>query len=69
MRSKILGAEDDESMRELLRRHPAAAGYDVRLAEDGITAGYAVMKSTPDLIICAVEMPNSDGLQFLAPPC
>ncbi len=66
MSSKILVVEDDESMRELLRMHLAAAGYDVRIAEDGITAGYAVLKSTPDLIICDVEMPNMDGLQFIA---
>lgn len=64
--SKILVVEDDESMRELLRMHLSAAGYDVRIAEDGIAAGYAVLKTTPDLIICDIEMPNMDGLQFVA---
>jgi len=64
--SKILVVEDDESMRELLRMHLSAAGYDVRIAEDGIAAGYAVLQTTPDLIICDIEMPNMDGLQFVA---
>src|SRR5712692_493038 len=64
--SKILVVEDDESMRELLRMHLAGAGYDVRVAGDGIEAGYAVLKSTPDLIICDISMPNMDGFQFIA---
>ncbi len=66
MSSKILVVEDDESMRELLRMHLSAAGYEVRVAEDGIAAGYVVLQSTPDLIICDIEMPNMDGLQFVA---
>jgi CheY-like chemotaxis protein len=64
--SQILVVEDDESMRELLRMHLAAAGYEVRVAGDGIEAGYAVLKSTPDLIICDIAMPNMDGFQFIA---
>ena len=65
MAAKVLVVEDDESMRELLRMHLSAAGYDVRVAEDGIAAGYEVLRSTPDLIVCDVEMPNMDGLQFV----
>jgi len=64
--SKILVVEDDASMRDLLRMHLAAAGYDVSVAEDGIAAGYAVLQSTPDLILCDIEMPNMDGFQFVA---
>ena len=66
MSSKILVVEDDAGMRDLLRMHLAAAGYDVQVAEDGIAAGYAVLRSTPDLILCDVEMPNMDGFQFIA---
>jgi CheY-like chemotaxis protein len=51
--SKILVVEDDDSMRDLLRMHLAAAGY-------------AVLQSTPDLILCDIEMPNMDGFQFVA---
>jgi two-component system chemotaxis response regulator CheY len=65
MTARVLVVEDDESMRELLRLHLSGAGYDVTAAEDGIAAGYAVLKATPDLIICDVEMPNMDGLQFI----
>jgi len=66
MTAKVLVVEDDESMRELLRLHLSGAGYDVATAEDGIAAGYAVLKSPPDLIVCDIEMPNMDGFQFIA---
>jgi CheY-like chemotaxis protein len=58
MAARVLIVEDDESMRELLRLHLSGAGYDVATAEDGIAAGYAVLKTPPDLIICDIEMPK-----------
>ena len=62
----ILIVDDDESLRELLRMHLSAAGYDVQLAEDAIAAGYLVLRSPPDLIICDVNMPYLDGFDFVA---
>ena len=58
--------EDDESMRELLRLHLTSAGYAVETAEDAITAGYALLKAPPDLIVCDVEMPHMNGLELIA---
>lgn len=57
--------EDDESMRELLRLHLEHAGYEVTATDDGIAAGYAVLQSPPDLILCDVDMPNMDGFQLI----
>ena len=65
MAGKILVVEDDESMRELLRLHLEHAGYEVAVTEDGIGAGYAVLQSPPDLIVCDVDMPNMDGFQLV----
>lgn len=65
MAGKILVVEDDESMRELLRLHLEHAGYEVVVADDGIAAGYAVLASAPDLIVCDVDMPNMDGFQLI----
>jgi DNA-binding response OmpR family regulator len=62
----ILIVDDDESLRGLLRLHLSAAGYDVLLAEDAIAAGYLVLRSPPDLIICDVHMPHLDGFDFVA---
>lgn len=65
MAAKILVVEDDESMRELLRLHLEHAGFEVAIADDGIAAGYEVLKSPPDLIVCDVQMPNMDGFELI----
>ena len=66
MAATILVVDDDESMRDLLRLHLTAAGYEVQLAEDAIVAGYMVLRGPPDLIISDVNMPHLDGFEFIA---
>ncbi len=65
MAARILVVDDDDSLRELLRMHLAAAGYEVSTAPDAIAAGYQVLKSPPDLILSDVNMPFMDG--FVGP--
>jgi DNA-binding response OmpR family regulator len=66
MAARILVVDDDENIRELLRLHLTAAGYEVELAADAIVAGYRLLKSPPDLIITDVSMPHMDGFEFVA---
>lgn len=66
MAATILVVDDDESIRELLRLHLGAAGYDVQVAPDAIAAGYMVLRHPPDLIISDVRMPHMDGFEFIA---
>jgi CheY-like chemotaxis protein len=66
MAASILVVDDDEGIRELLRLHLSAAGYEVNVAEDAIAAGYLVLRSPPDLIISDVSMPHMDGFEFIA---
>ena len=66
MGARILVVDDDESIRDLLRLHLTAAGYEVQVAADGISAGYSVLKAPPDLIITDVNMPHMDGFEFVA---
>ena len=66
MAATILVVDDDESIRELLRLHLSAAGYEVNCAEDAIAAGYLVLRSPPDLIISDINMPHMDGFEFIA---
>jgi len=66
MAARILVVDDDESMRELIRIHLAAAGYEVQTAADAISAGYMVLASAPDLILTDVSMPYMDGFEFVA---
>ena len=66
MAASILVIDDDESIRQLLQLHLAAAGYDVQVAADAIAAGYMVLRGRPDLIITDVNMPHMDGFEFIA---
>jgi CheY-like chemotaxis protein len=66
MPATILIVDDDESIRELLRLHLGAAGYEVHVAADAIAAGYLVLRSPPDLIITDISMPHMDGFEFVA---
>ena len=66
MAAKILVVDDSESLRELLRMHLAAAGYEVSTAADAISAGYQVLKHPPDLILSDIYMPHMDGFEFVA---
>ena len=66
MAATILVVDDDANVRELLKLHLSAAGYEVRVAADAIAAGYLVLRSAPDLIICDINMPHMDGFEFIA---
>jgi CheY-like chemotaxis protein len=66
MAANILVVDDDLNVRELLRLHLSAAGYEVQAAQDGIAAGYLVLRSPPDLIISDINMPHMDGFEFVA---
>jgi CheY-like chemotaxis protein len=65
-RPKVLVVDDERFMRDLLKLHLTNHGYDVRLAEDAITAGYALLREKPDLVIVDVEMPYMNGYEFVA---
>jgi two-component system, chemotaxis family, chemotaxis protein CheY len=66
MAATILVVDDDKSVRELLQLHLSAAGYEVHAAADAIAAGYIVLRTPPDLIVCDVNMPHMDGFEFIS---
>ena len=59
---RILVADDDQAVRESLRRSLTFNGYDVTLASDGVEAMDA-MATSPDLVLLDVNMPGIDGLE------
>lgn len=62
---RILVVEDDEDMRENLRRILVGAGYQVHLARNGGEA-MAVLKAQPcHLVLTDLVMPGMGGLQLL----
>jgi DNA-binding response OmpR family regulator len=57
--------DDNDAMRTLVRLHLQQAGYEVRVFEDAVEGGRALLESPPDLLISDVNMPYMDGLEFL----
>ena len=60
---KILVVDDEQAVRESLRRSLRFNGYDVLTASDGLEAVEAVRSENPELLILDVMMPNMDGLE------
>ena len=60
---KILVADDEQAVRESLRRSLSFNGYDVVLAEDGAQAVKLIEAEQPELVILDVMMPQMDGLE------
>jgi CheY-like chemotaxis protein len=63
---KIVVVDDDRFIRYLLDLHLRKAGYEVFAAEDAVAAGRAIVASTPDVILCDVDMPYMDGYEFVS---
>lgn len=61
---KILIADDDRFMRELLKALLTRAGYDLIFAEDGQSAVEMAKEESPDLVLIDGLMPKMHG--FLA---
>jgi len=57
----VLVADDDESMRLLMRESLEQAGFAVEEAEGGTEALAAFDRSRPDIVLLDVMMPEMDG--------
>ena len=60
---RILVAEDEHHLREVLRFQLEAAGFEVVTAEDGQQAVDLALEKLPDVILCDVMMPYLDGFE------
>lgn len=60
---KILVVDDEQAVRESLRRSLRFNGYEVLTANDGLEAVETVHAENPELVILDVMMPNMDGLE------
>jgi putative two-component system response regulator len=62
-RSRVLVADDTDSVRSLFQKLLSADGHDVTVASDGAAALDAVQRHQPDVILLDVTMPVMDGLE------
>lgn len=63
---RILIAEDDADICELLALYLRSEGYDVLTARDGKAAYALIQKEKPDLGLFDIMMPEMDGYELLA---
>ncbi|MEG1779151.1 MAG: response regulator, partial [Oscillospiraceae bacterium] len=60
---KVLVADDDSNIGELLRLYLEKEGYAVTLATDGEQAIQRFNAETPDIVLLDIMMPKLDGWQ------
>jgi two-component system response regulator MprA len=60
---RVLVIEDDQSVRDALRRALMLDGWEVIEATDGSTGLYKALDDMPDVIVLDVGLPDIDGLQ------
>ncbi len=65
-RYRILLADDDDSVREVLRRSLAGAGFEVEAVADGDAAREAYLRRCPDVLLADLVMPGVNGQELAA---
>jgi two-component system, OmpR family, alkaline phosphatase synthesis response regulator PhoP len=62
---KILVIEDEQAIRDSLLDLLEAEGFEVFYADNGLEGLALALKTSPDLILCDVNLPELDGYQVL----
>ncbi len=65
VKGKILVVEDEPINQRMVEGILKSAGYEVRVAPDGIVAMTEIIKEDFDLVLTDIAMPNLDGYQLL----
>ncbi len=65
IQKKIIVAEDDPSMAEIVSHKLSINGFAVRHAEDGVKAMEMFEQEPPDILLLDLMMPEMDGFQVL----
>ena len=63
---KILLADDEEVVLEIMARKIASQGYEVMTAQDGQEAWAKIVSDLPDVILLDLNMPKMDGWAVLS---
>ena len=62
---RILYAEDSTFYAQLVKNYLESAGYEVEIAEDGLSAWERLQHEHFDLLITDIEMPRMNGLELV----
>src|ERR1700678_1955005 len=63
---QILVVDDEPSIRESLGMLLTSVGYDVALAENGVSAVSQLDRAVPDLIVTDLNMPEMSGMELIS---
>jgi two-component system, OmpR family, phosphate regulon response regulator OmpR len=63
-KDRIVVVDDDERIRDLLRRYLDQEGFDVTVAEDGKALARIMQREQVDMIVLDLMMPGEDGLSI-----
>jgi CheY-like chemotaxis protein len=61
--TRVLVADDDARLAELISRYLIMEGYEVETVADGLAAVERATAEPPDLVILDIMMPGIDGLE------
>jgi two-component system, OmpR family, response regulator ResD len=64
-RGSVLVVDDEPTIGEIVSRYLERAGYETRIAGDGLAALDAVAERSPDLIVLDLMLPGIDGLEVM----
>jgi DNA-binding NarL/FixJ family response regulator len=64
-RKKILCVEDDRETAALIIEEVAEQGFEASAAYDGHEGFVAILKTSPDLVLCDINMPIMSGFEVL----
>jgi len=64
-KKKILMAEDEKDVLDVMARKVATAGYEVITAMDGEEAWDKIQKENPDVVLLDLNIPKKDGFRIL----
>ena len=62
---KILIVDDEKPVRDLVKAYLEPEGYEIFLAEDGLTGLKSARAYNPDLIVLDIMLPGMDGVELL----
>lgn len=62
---KVLIADDEQDILEIMAKKIAAVGFDVVTASDGVIAWEKIKTESPDILVLDLTMPNMDGFAVL----
>lgn len=65
MAIRLLYADDEPALRELVQNHLSLEGFEVETAADGVEAIEMINKTRYDLVLLDVHMPKKDGVEVL----